>query len=426
MSSRKTIVPLILIGILIIPYPSSVFAKEASWQKYENGHFVAYSNASEKKARDLLQDLERFRGAVLQVSNIAIPESAPKTIVLITRSEKEFSKLKPSRNTAGFSSFLEDRTVIVMPASGSTARAKTVIRHEFCHALLRYSNFDYPIWYEEGFAEMASATEFKNKGRNFTLGAATGRAIVNGPLLYDWDDLVSDDFAPHAIKDIRKSSSAYVQAWMLAHYTTIGGDGKNAYKLQSYFNLLKQGQSSTAAFQQVFNASADELWNRELKSYIKHYPYYIIAFKPNVLDLEFQQTPAADSEYQPIVDFFRMRSTAHYDPKTLSDPLKSLPGSWGYLALGGSCENPGNISVDTESKTITVDQSHRDAKGHWVPATFTYIAAGDGVLLLKPTDGVNIDSVSSSRMDMRSDDLLCIRSSDSSSLGCRAIMKRCR
>ncbi|MBK6740036.1 MAG: hypothetical protein IPG64_20440 [Haliea sp.] len=119
----------------------------------ENSHFVAYSDAAESKVMALMDNLERFRGAVLQVSNIKIPQSAPKTLVVITRDRSTFSGATPHRNTAGFAISDGTQTLIVLPAFGSTSWTHSVIRHEYGHALLRFMEFSYPTWYEEGFAE---------------------------------------------------------------------------------------------------------------------------------------------------------------------------------------------------------------------------------------------------------------------------------
>jgi hypothetical protein len=280
-----------------IPVP----AAQDPWFKYENSHFVAYSDAAESKVMALMDNLERFRGAVLQISHIKIPPSAPKTLVVITRDRSTFSRLTPNRNTAGFAISDGTKTLIVLPAFGSTSWTHSVIRHEYGHALLRFMEFSYPTWYEEGFAEMVSATEFKNSGQEFTLGHAPERAMHPGNLSYNWDTLVSDDFKPHTIESRQQASSAYFQAWLLTHYTTLGDNGKNAQKLQLYFTFLKNGQTSESAFQHAFGKSASELWKSELKSYTKRIPNYVMRFNPGMLDTNFTRTAALATEIEPII-----------------------------------------------------------------------------------------------------------------------------
>jgi hypothetical protein len=293
---------LALLGMALLVCAIPVPATQDPWFKYENSHFVAYSDAAESKVMALMDNLERFRGAVLQVSNIKIPQSAPKTLVVITRDRSTFSRLTPHRNTAGFAISDGTQTLIVLPAFGSTSWTHSVIRHEYGHALLRFMEFSYPTWYEEGFAEMVSATEFKNSGQEFTLGHTPERAMRPGNLSYNWDTLVSDDFEPHTIESRQQASSAYFQAWLLAHYTTLGDSGKNAQKLQLYFTFLKNGDKSETAFQNAFGKSASELWKSELKSYTKRVPNYVIRFNPGMLDTNFTRTSAPTTEIEPIIN----------------------------------------------------------------------------------------------------------------------------
>ncbi len=85
---RKTITRLFLhlpVLLLIVP---ACYAAERDWFKYENAYFEAYSDAREKKVRELLDDLENFRAAVLQVGNFKVPDGAPKTEVMIFLSKR--------------------------------------------------------------------------------------------------------------------------------------------------------------------------------------------------------------------------------------------------------------------------------------------------------------------------------------------------
>ncbi|HHQ14376.1 MAG TPA: hypothetical protein ENK16_05070, partial [Chromatiales bacterium] len=154
--------------LCLLMFASPVAAK-SRWYKYENPYFVAYSNAPEKKALAMLDNLERFRVAFEQVSSIEVPESAPQVTVLIVRSSSEFAKLRPIKNAAGFMTSINDQRFIVVPASGDPAWRGESIRHELAHVWLRYHSFKYPSWYEEGFAELMSATQFINDNQSFTV-----------------------------------------------------------------------------------------------------------------------------------------------------------------------------------------------------------------------------------------------------------------
>ena len=104
------------------------------------------------KARALLGELENFRAAFLQVGSIKTPADAPKAIVLITATKKAFQSVVRNPLVAGFATSDGQTPVMVMSAQGDTEFAQEIIRHEYSHTLLRYNGYDYPTWYNEGFA----------------------------------------------------------------------------------------------------------------------------------------------------------------------------------------------------------------------------------------------------------------------------------
>jgi len=268
-----------------------VLAGSGSWYRYENGYFIAYSNASEKKTRKLLSDLESFRAAFVQVGNITIPEGTAKTRVIIVRNKREFSKLTYNKLVGGFAHPIEDGTVLVLPAAGDPEWTKTVIQHEFGHALLGFKDFNFPKWYQEGFSEIVSTTELTNKGQSFKFGGRPYRLRFYTPLIFDWNALIADDFAPHTITNAAVGSSAYAQAWLLAHYVTLGSQ-ENAKNLQNYFGLIRTGASSSDAFVEAFGVTAKEMWDSELEAYSRRMPEFTFRFASGTLDADFVRMKA--------------------------------------------------------------------------------------------------------------------------------------
>ena len=148
--------------VLVLLADSRAAATDANWLRYENPHFIAYSNAPEKKVAPLLSDLETFRAAFLQVGNISVPPDAPKVTVLIPASMQEFQKLAQNKLVVGFATGNSKRPLIVMPAQGEKDLTRTTIRHEYGHVLLHYKDFAYPAWFEEVFSELVSSTKNLN------------------------------------------------------------------------------------------------------------------------------------------------------------------------------------------------------------------------------------------------------------------------
>lgn len=371
----------ILLILALSNFAHPVLAAPDPWFRYDNPHFAAYSNASEKHTRRLLYDLETFRAAFLQVGNVEIPASAQQTIVVITDNKKEYLQLAPGKNTAGFAFGAENKTFIVMPAGGDKKWSSVVIRHEYGHVLLRYKKFPYPSWYEEGFAELVSATQMTKKGASFTIGSAPDRAKQNGPPIMEWDFLVSDEFDPHEITDRRLGSSAYAQAWLLAHYATLG-EG-NAPRLQNYFDLLKEGAGSIAAFEEAFGATPNQLWTTALREYAGRLPYYTIKYLPGAVQTDFSRVPVDDQDVLPVVEYLRLRSLARQKRGRPADALAMLPGSWAPLSLAASCTPASRIAVDETAATITVETDYGGGEES-VSTTFGFTSNPSGEFALVP------------------------------------------
>lgn len=264
-------------------------AKERPWYKYENAYFEVYSDASEKKVRGLLEELENFRAAVAQILTFEIPAGAVKTQVIILRSKRDFRKITEDRLTAAFMIGVRGIPHIVMPAASGGDWSRTSIRHEYTHVLMAYSGHRFPRWYKEGFAELMSGTKFRNKGTKFTFGERIGRQRSSAAFV-PWDELLSGDFEFHSVQAGPKLSNAYLQSWLLVHYLTIGEKFKRIDNFGNYLGRFATGESSESALDAVFGMTPREIGNFAEQKYSKRIPYYELDFISGIQDLDFARS----------------------------------------------------------------------------------------------------------------------------------------
>jgi len=395
------------------------------WYRYENDHFVAYSNAPERRTRLLLEELERFRAVFLLVGNVEIPDDAPRTMVILARNQQEFRQFA-GRFTGGFALRGDGQTLIVMPATGERDWATTVIRHEFAHALLRYKGYPYPFWYEEGFAEIMSAVSFPDRGRAFTIGAVPQRAGSSRPR-YDWNDLIADDFNLHAIGNPEVASSAYAQAWLLAHWATFGDETRNAAKLQQYFNLVQAQVPSLEAFSRSFGATPAELWAGPLQEYSRRVPAFQFGFDTTTLDTGFDRTPADPAEYEPVLEHLRIRHLVR-GTRMVREPLSRLSGAWGTVPLvwhdavsGKHCEQPVMFSVDGDAGLLSTIRHLAADQQQW--QLYRIEIPDRESLLLHPESRSDGELGQTLRVQMPERDLLCVLAADGDF--CQSVLQRC-
>ena len=421
-ATHLLLVRLVTLALALVAGPG--VAADDPWLRYENTSFVAYSRAPEKKVIPLLHELENFRAAFLQVGSIVVPADAPRTLVFIPASSKEFRKLKKSRLVAGFAENDGQRTLIVMPVYGDKGWTRTVVRHEYGHALLRYKHFDYPAWYEEGFAELVSSTELVNKGKAFTLGTPPRRAKENGPPIFDWNDLVSQEFHPETMTNPARASSAYAQAWLLAHWTTLGNNLKNASILQTYFDRLKSGESLSEAFEASFGMTADKLWDKELKAYTKRIPGYTIPYRPGTVDLNFSSGVAAGRDVDGIVRYLQLKSAVEEDPDPPSDVIANLEGRWAPLRIGLECEDYVEFKLAGDAGILLANRAALPGDQASEPTRFQYKLSGDGSVELEPPDD-DVSGFQTLRLRQRTVDLLCMAADGDPESKCTRVSFRC-
>jgi hypothetical protein len=407
-SAVRVLALLVVAATAVVSGPRAAAAE--NWARYENATFVAYSRAPGKKVLSLLDELETFRAAFMQVGNITVPPGAPKTVVFVPAKTGEFRKLAGSRIVAGFAQNDGLRTLIVMPVFGDREWTRTVVRHEYGHALLRYKDFRYPAWYEEGFAELVSSTALVNSGKSFTVGVPPRRAVMNGPPLVDWDALVSQGLRPETMRDAQRASSAYAQSWLLAHYFTLGNNLKNIPLLQAYFDRLKAGEDPGEAFVAAFGMTAGELWERDLKAYTKRIPGYTFAYRPGAVDRNFVTTPATAGDVDGILRYLELLAAMRDEPQPPPDLPAALDGRWAPLRIGLPCDAYVDFSVSAGADSVAVTPAPDSGIRLPSSGSLRYQAAGSAALLLEtPEDGTEPSGL---RVRALRPDLICVSPAD--------------
>ena len=292
---------LLLISLGLAIHADTTSAAERPWILYENAYIQAYSNESEKAVRKLLSELEDFRAAVTQVANIRIPQGAPKAQVVVFASRNSFQELVGSDYIDGFATVFGGLPYMVLPHAGSNKRTASIIRHEYAHVLLAYKRFPYPKWFQEGFAELMSATTFRKRRRQFSVGDFPGRNRA-GAFLLPWSEIVSAGFDTHSIEDPVQASDAYLQCWLLTHYFMLGNNFQNSQMLVEYLTRLANGEDSLVAFESVVGMPAEEFGARLFREYgARNMKYVVYDFRPEFRDHDFTSREMNDAEAEALL-----------------------------------------------------------------------------------------------------------------------------
>ena len=278
----KSVNQVVLIIFLVV-IPFGVQSRTETWKKLENSHFIMYTDAREKTARDLFLELESFRILVLSFISFKIPQDAEKVKIILFRNVSEFRKYAWRNDILGFVLPSSRSAIIVQPARARGLDPTHIIYHEFVHTLLRFYTKKIPSWYQEGLAELFGATRYING--KFNVGGAPKDRFTRaayGLRFASFDDIVSDKFQTHRPG---YDEDPYLQYWMLVQYLEFGNK-KRRKDLDFYLLLYADGMDSLKAFKTAFKMSPEALWYRELKPYFSHgsIPGLRISVRPDIAD----------------------------------------------------------------------------------------------------------------------------------------------
>ncbi len=129
-----------------------------------------WSSAPVDRSRALLEDLERFRSALVLLPLPEVRRAAPPAAIRIVGfgDPGGFDEFRKSPEASGFVLGTLKGPVVLFDASGKDA--STALRHAFVHASLASSSADMPAWQEEGLAEYLAQLSIASDAVSF--GAA--------------------------------------------------------------------------------------------------------------------------------------------------------------------------------------------------------------------------------------------------------------
>jgi len=248
-------------------------AKAETWFELKSENFTVYSNAKKEVAYDLIEELEYFRFYLQIITNVKDTTTELPHVVFAMRNKISFKSMTGIRGGVVGFYFAHPRTTVSFSNIDydftRTSRmkdrpGKQVLFHEYTHHFMfRYTRFNYPLWYSEGFADYLGAFSYED-------GVATIGQIIPGRLRSlggtDWFSLktilASNKTVAPYIRNRGMTYMVYAQGWFFIHYLNTRADYRQA--LQKYLVANNNGEEFEEAFVSSFNMSVkqmeDELW----------------------------------------------------------------------------------------------------------------------------------------------------------------------
>lgn len=287
----------LLVALLLLP--AFATAKKTAWVEYASDNFVVYSDRKPTEAKALLVDFERFRNVVLMVT--ALPTSATestRTQIFLFNHKRDYREFQPDPKVAGYFRDTWQGPRMVVGAEAKLADASLVLFHEYVHHVMRaHSQLRYPLWYEEGFADLLAASQLYASQVLIGLVHPWRREDIDRQGLMP----VLDLFSPSDTDDSRYWSRYYASAWLFMHFLQLGHlSSASDYRTGMTSLLLATNQDADPKrfFQKHFGITPEQM-DAQLKAYANRRTWsgYRTEIKPYRGTLAQRRLPANEVAY---------------------------------------------------------------------------------------------------------------------------------
>jgi tetratricopeptide (TPR) repeat protein len=251
------------------------------WYEARSAHFNIYSCGEKQEVNKLAARLEQFRDAFGLLAGAQAVSSPPITVMAFPdqASLTPFLPLyqgKPA-NLAGFFKRSSDENLIVLALSGTNSGSMQTIFHEYTHLLFRRNDRIWPLWLQEGMAEMYST--FEANGRNVRIGAPLPhhlRFLAHSELMPLKELLAVEHDSPQ-YNEGEHQGMFYAESWLLTHFLMNGDNPMLKARFGNFTKLLMQGVPQEQAFTRALGMTLPKV-EAELRRYLERQQFDEISY----------------------------------------------------------------------------------------------------------------------------------------------------
>jgi Flp pilus assembly protein TadD len=231
------------------------------WIELRSPYFVLMGDVSRAKLERFAEDLAVFVAVVERVTN-ARPGNARVPARIYLTDGQVWSVLKPADWVGGYMAPRLDGYFGVVGLTRRSALTREILLHEYTHFLIRKGRaLRYPIWYDEGFAEVMSSV----RRRQDLVSLGTPAAGRIQPLLYSDEFDLATVFAPDRRTEIEDAGAFYSIAWAATHY--LGTNPAHRERMTRFVGLQADGMDWEQAYARSFDVPIAEL-SRSVRAHV--------------------------------------------------------------------------------------------------------------------------------------------------------------
>ncbi|HZV32954.1 MAG TPA: tetratricopeptide repeat protein [Verrucomicrobiae bacterium] len=242
------------------------------WFEAKSAHFNIYSCGTTQEVNKLAARLEQFHDAFGLLAGAQAVSSPPINVMAFPDQDSLDPFLpvyqgKPA-NLSGFFKRSSDENLIVIALSGTNSGSMRTIFHEYTHLLFRRNMRFWPLWLQEGMAEMYST--FEVNGRTVRIGAPIQHhlRLLEESELMPLKELLAVDHDSPQYNESEHQGVFYAESWLLTHFLMNGDNTVLKARFGNFTKLLMQGVPQEQAFTRALGMPLKSV-EAELRRYLK-------------------------------------------------------------------------------------------------------------------------------------------------------------
>ncbi|MEQ1726431.1 MAG: hypothetical protein ABL882_10955 [Sphingopyxis sp.] len=251
-----------VVALALLPFSPA----RAEWREATSEHFVVVSEGSERELTRMSQRLEAVHWLLTAATGVTPTGDVQRVKIYLVANIGQVHRAMGAANNsevAGFYSSNINGAYAVVPRSEGEF-STTILFHEYTHHFMRqYMEQAFPLWVNEGFAEILSTASFEREGQ-ITFGKVANHRSYELDGGAAWVP-TQRMFAPLSAEDDEAGVASYGQYWLTTHYLIFEPARRN--QLNQFINALNRGVPMADAYG-VFTGGLEAL-NGELRSYMR-------------------------------------------------------------------------------------------------------------------------------------------------------------
>lgn len=254
------------------PVRAAALAAPQGWLELRTPSLRAFSNASTQELMTVVGRMELFRHHYGALAGAEAVVASP-IFVYVFRNDREFVPFKPvfegkPKAVSGYFSRGLEANWMALEAGQLYGESLQTIFHEYTHLLLRRNSMFWPLWLEEGMADVYST--FEVNGSEVLIGKPPLRRlrILSRQPFMPLRELLEVNHESPEYNQVEHQGIFYAQSWLLTHYLAMGDNPVHRARFRQFTEALRAGQPPVAAVTNVFQVSLGQL-ETQLKQYFE-------------------------------------------------------------------------------------------------------------------------------------------------------------